>query len=407
MPVRRVALLTAGGLAPCLSSAVGGLIEGYTAAAPDVEIIGYVDGYAGLLGGRSLQVTPEVRAKAHLLHGFGGSPLGNSRVKLTNVADAVKRGLVREGDDPLRVAAEQLTRDGVDVLHTIGGDDTNSTAADLASYLHDNSYELTVVGLPKTIDNDVVPIKQSLGAWTAAEQGTIFARNIVAEHSSNPRMLVVHEVMGRGCGWLTGETARRYHAWVTDRDYAGFGNERERWDVHGVFVPELEFDIDAEADRLRGIMDAIGCVNLFVSEGAGVDTIVAEMTARGEEPPRDAFGHVKLDTINPGAWFGKQFADRLGAEKTMVGKSGYFSRSAAANAEDLALIRRCTELAVDVALGGVSGVIGEDEERGDELRAIEFARIKGGKRFDTSVPWFTELLGELGQPLGKPAAGSH
>jgi diphosphate-dependent phosphofructokinase len=407
MPVRRVALLTAGGLAPCLSSAVGGLIERYTAAAPDVEIIGYVDGYAGLLGGRFLEVTPEVRAKAHLLHRFGGSPLGNSRVKLTNVADAVKRGLVREGDDPLRVAAEQLTRDGVDVLHTIGGDDTNSTAADLAAYLRDNGHELTVVGLPKTIDNDVVPIRQSLGAWTAAEQGAVFARNIVAEHSSNPRMLVVHEVMGRGCGWLTAETGRRYHEWVTAQDYAGFGNERGRWDVHGVFVPELEFDIDAEAERLRRVMDEFGCVNLFVSEGAGVDTIVAEMTARGEEPPRDAFGHVKLDTVNPGAWFGKQFAERLGAEKTMVGKSGYFSRSAAANAEDLALIRRCTDLAVDAALRAESGVIGEDEERGNELRAIEFPRIKGGKRFDTSVPWFGALLAELGQPLGKPAATSH
>ena len=407
MPVRRVALLTAGGLAPCLSSAVGGLIERYTAVAPDAEIIGYVDGYAGLLGGRFLQVTPEVRAKAHLLHRFGGSPLGNSRVKLTNVADAVKRGLVREGEDPLQVAGEQLTRDGVDVLHTIGGDDTNSTAADLAAYLRDHGHGLTVVGLPKTIDNDVVPIKQSLGAWTAAEQGTIFARNVVAEHSSNPRMLLVHEVMGRGSGWLTAETARRYHAWVGAQDYAGFGNGRRRWDVHGVFVPELEFDIDAEAERLRGVMDEIGCVNLFVSEGAGVDTIVSELISRGEEPPRDAFGHVKLDAVNPGAWFGKQFAQRLDAEKTMVGKSGYFARSAAAGVEDLALIRRCTDLAVDVALRGESGVVGEDEERGGALRAIEFPRIKGGKRFDTSLPWFADLLGELGQPLGSPAGTSH
>src|SRR3954451_2941719 len=407
MPVRRVALLTAGGLAPCLSSAVGGLIERYTALAPEVEIIGYLDGYAGLLAGRSFGVSPALRERAHLLHQVGGSPLGNSRVKLTNVADALKRGLVREGQDPLEVAAERLTRDGVDVLHTIGGDDTNTTAADLAAYLQRNGHELTVVGLPKTIDNDVVPIKQSLGAWTAAEQGTVFARNIVAEHSSNPRMLVVHEVMGRGCGWLTAETARRDHAWVGEQQYAGFGNDRRRWDVHGVFVPELQFDIDAEARRLRAIMDEIGCVNLFVSEGAGVETIVAELTARGGEPPRDAFGHVKLDTINPGAWFGKQFAERLGAEKTMVGKSGSFSRSAAANDEDLALIRRCTDLAVDVALDGGSGVVGEDEERGDELRAIEFGRIKGGKRFDTDAAWFTDLLGELGQPLGTPASTSH
>jgi len=52
-------------------------------------------------------------------------------------------------------------------------------------------------------------------------------------------------------------------------------------------------------------------------------------------------------------------------------------------------------------------VVGEDEERGDELRAIEFPRIKGGKRFDTSLPWFTGLLADLGQPIGAPAATSH
>ena len=176
MPVITVAMLTAGGLAPCLSSAVGGLIERYTEVAPDARIIAYLNGYAGLLTGRSVEVTDEVRAHAYRLHAFGGSPIGNSRVKLTNVDDCVKRGLVKPGQDPLHVAAEQLSRDGVQVLHTIGGDDTNGTAADLAAYLRSNGYELTVVGLPKTIDNDVVPIKQTLGAWTAAEQGALYAR---------------------------------------------------------------------------------------------------------------------------------------------------------------------------------------------------------------------------------------
>ncbi len=397
--VRRVAMLTAGGLAPCLSSAVGGLIERYTEIAPEIEIIGYLDGYAGLLAGRSMPVTPEVRAGAPLLHRYGGSPLGNSRVKLTNVADLIKRGLVQEGQDPLHVAAEQLERDGIDVLHTIGGDDTNTTAADLAAYLHSEGYELTVVGLPKTIDNDVVPIRQSLGAWTAAEQSAIFARNILAEHTSNPRMLIVHEVMGRNCGWLTGATALRHHEWVGRQEWLpAYGNDPRSWDVHGVYVPELGFDVQAEAARLRAVMDELGCVNLFVSEGAGVETIVAELERNGEEVPRDPFGHVKLDTINPGAWFAKQFAGLLGAEKTMVQKSGYFSRSAAANADDLRLIKSCTDLAVECALRGEGGVIGHDEDQGGRLRPVEFDRIKGGKRFDTSTSWFSGLLADIGQP---------
>ena len=398
MTVRTVAMLTAGGLAPCLSSAVGGLIERYTEVAPDVRLIAYTNGYAGLLRGDTVEVTPEVRQRAHLLHGFGGSPIGNSRVKLTNVADCVQRGLVQEGQDPLHVAAEQLTSDGVDVLHTIGGDDTNTTAADLAAYLHENGHDLTVVGLPKTVDNDIVPIRQSLGAWTAAAQGSVFAQNIVAEHSSNPRMLIVHEVMGRHCGWLTAATAEAYHLWVAEQDYVpAIGNDPRRWDVHGVFVPERPIDLHAEADRLRGVMDEIGCVNVFLSEGAGVSEVVAELEAAGQEVPRDPFGHVQLDKVNPGAWFAKQFAELLGAEKTMVQKSGYFSRSAAANARDLALIKECTDLAVDSAMRGQPGVIGHDEERGDELRAIEFPRIKGGKAFDTSVPWFADLLESIGQ----------
>ena len=97
MTVRRVALLTAGGLAPCLSSAVGALIERYTELEPEIEIIAYLNGYAGLLGGEHITVTPADRERAHLLHGFGGSPIGNSRVKLTNVKDCVKRGLVSGG----------------------------------------------------------------------------------------------------------------------------------------------------------------------------------------------------------------------------------------------------------------------------------------------------------------------
>ncbi|HET8589581.1 MAG TPA: pyrophosphate--fructose-6-phosphate 1-phosphotransferase [Nakamurella sp.] len=399
MAVRTVALLTAGGFAPCLSSAIGGLIERYTDLAPDVQIIAYRHGYQGLLAGDSITVTDEVRRGAALLHSYGGSPIGNSRVKLTNTADLVKRGLITEGQNPLQVAADRLTADGVDVLHTIGGDDTNTTAADLAAFLEEQGHHLTVVGLPKTIDNDVHPIRQTLGAYTAAEQGALFARNIVAEHNSGARMLIVHEVMGRGCGWLTAATARAYREWLDTRQWLpGIGLTREAWDVHAVYVPEMEIDIDAEADRLRGVMDTLGNVTIFLSEGAGTSSIVAQLEAAGEQVARDAFGHVKLDTINPGAWFGKQFAERLGAEKVMVQKSGYFSRSAAANTADLRLIQSMTDLAVECALRGEAGVIGHDIERGGVLRAIEFSRIAGGKPFDTSESWFTALLDGIGQP---------
>jgi diphosphate-dependent phosphofructokinase len=370
MPKHKVAILTAGGLAPCLASAVGALIERYSARAPEVEIIAYLAGYKGLLKGESIGVIPEVRAKARLLHRHGGSPIGNSRVKLTNVADCVKRGLVAEGEDPLAVAAERLARHGVTILHTIGGDDTSTTAADLAEYLAANGYGLTVVGLPKTIDNDIHPIRQSLGALTAAEQGALFFANIVNEQSANPRMLVVHEVMGRHCGWLTAATARAYRGRLAHRDFLPeFNLGREHLELDAIYLPELAFDLDAEAARLRRVMERKDCVNIFVSEGAAVGEIIAEMEGRGEALERDPFGHVKLDTINVGAWFSSRFGRQIGAEKTLVQKSGYFARSAAPNAEDYRLISAMAEVAVECALAGQPGVVGEDEERGGQMRA--------------------------------------
>lgn len=402
--IKKVALLTAGGLAPCLSSAVGGLIQKWTAVDPNIEIIAYRNGYAGLLKGDSIAVTPEVRQKAELLHHFGGSPIGNSRVKLTNVKDCVKRGLVQEGQDPQHVAAEQLTKDGVDVLHTIGGDDTNTAAADLAAFLAKNGYDLTVVGLPKTIDNDIVPIAQSLGAWTAADEGAEFFSNVVSEHSASSRTLVVHEVMGRHCGWLTAATALSYRKMLDKMEWLeSFGVTRNRREVHAVYIPELNIDLSAEAQRLKAIMDSVGNVNIFLSEGAGVDSIVAEMEKRGEEVPRDPFGHVKIDLINPGKWFADQFAPMIGAGKVLVQKSGYFARSAPANERDLELIAQCVDVAVASARDGVSGLVGHDEEQGNTLRAIEFPRIKGAKPFDTSAQWFTDLLSAINQPKGTPA----
>ena len=337
-----------------------------------------------------------------------GSPIGNSRVKLTNIKDCVKRGLVKEGENPLEVAARQLVKDGVDVLHTIGGDDTNTTAADLAAYLKDNNYDLTVVGLPKTIDNDVFPIRQSLGAWTAAEEGAKYFENVVSEHNANPRMLIIHEVMGRNCGWLTAYTAQVYRDRLNKMQFVpAIGLSKMRKDVHAIFIPEMEIDIKAEAARLKKVMDENDCVNIFISEGAGLEAIVAQMTAAGEEVPRDAFGHVKLDAVNPGKWFGKQFAEMLNAEKVLVQKSGYFARAAAANKEDLKLIKRCANKAVECALKRISGVVGEDEDQGDTLRAIEFPRIKGGKPFDIDVKWFGKLLAAIGQAKGAKVAVKH
>ena len=394
----RVAILTAGGLAPCLSSSIGRLIVQYTKLVPDVEIIGYLNGYKGLLEGNSITIPDNVRYSAELLYKFGGSVLGNSRVKLTNIEDCVKKGYVKKGENPLQIAAEQLAKYGITILHTIGGDDTNTTAAELANYLALNGYKLIVVGIPKTVDNDTIPIKQSLGAWTAAEQGAIFFENVANENTTSSRQLIVHEVMGRNCGWLTAATAFEYKKKLEKKAFLpDIRLAKERWNIDAVFIPEMTLDLPKEMERLSKLMDEKDCINIFLSEGAGVETIVAEMESNGEHVNRDAFGHVRLDELNPGKWFAKKFSKLLRADKTLVQKSGYFARSSPPNDRDLELIMDSADLAVKAALNGQSGVVGQDEDKDGKLSIIDFSRIQGGKPFDISQEWFQNMLKEIGQ----------
>jgi pyrophosphate--fructose-6-phosphate 1-phosphotransferase len=359
-------------------------------------MLGYLNGYKGLLTGESLSIGEDVIKNAEILYEYGGSPIGNSRVKLTNIDDCIKNGYIRKGEDPLKVAADQLVGDNVSILHTIGGDDTNISAGDLINYLKNNNYELTVVGLPKTIDNDIFPIQQTLGAWTAAEQGAIFFENVSNENTTSSRQLIIHEIMGRNCGWLTAATALEYRNRLSNRNFLpSMLLTKERWDLDAVYIPEIEIDIENEMVRLKQRMDEKDSVNIFLSEGAGIESIMHEMDEKNEEIKRDAFGHVRLDKINPGNWFARQFAKKIDADKVLVQKSGYFARSAKPNEKDLSLILDTADMAVECAMKGESGVIGLDEESDNKLACIDFERIKGGKPFNPNEEWFQSLLKEI------------
>ncbi len=365
---------------------------------PDADLIGYLNGYRGLLLGNSISFPDNAHEHSNTLMKYGGSPIGNSRVKLTNVENCVKNGYIEEGENPIEIAAEQLKKDGVNILHTIGGDDTNTMAAELVHYLSENDYGLTVVGLPKTVDNDVFPIARSLGADTAAEQGSIFFENIANENTTSTRQLIIHEVMGRHCGWLTAATAKKYRERLDGKLFVdSMLISRKRWDVDAVYIPEEDLNFEAECERLNKRMADKDGINIFLSEGAGIDTIVNEMETEGEEVPRDDFGHVRLDEINPGQWFAEKFKEKLKADKVLVQKSGYFARSAAPNKFDLELITKSAALASDKALDGKSGVAGLDEDNNNEMSLIDFNRIKGGKPFDTEKEWYQQLKLEINQ----------
>jgi pyrophosphate--fructose-6-phosphate 1-phosphotransferase len=403
-----VAMMTSGGLAPCLSSSIAQLARCWVQSYREGTISGltlrmYLGGYKGMLTGDSIVIPEHQWDSLDSLNTVGGSPIGNSRVKLTNVADCIKKGYVQHGSTPLEVASQQLIKDQVHVVHTIGGDDTNTQAATLSDYLLEkHNGKVAVIGMPKTIDNDVYPIVQTFGADTAAVQGARFFENVVNECTANPRMLILHECMGRDSGYLTAATAQKYRDILNAQDLPvgsdlPFHRKSAR-DIHAIWIPELKLDLVAESARLKKVMDEVGCVNIFFGEGTGVQEIVADMEANGEAVPRDAFGHVTLAKINPGQYFSQHLADNIGAEKTIVQKSGYFARSAAANDFDRQLIGACAEAGVAAAIDGHSGCMGQDEDKPNTpIRAIEFSRIKGGKPFDISQEWFQQMLKEIGQ----------
>ena len=394
----KIACLTSGGLAPCLASTIGALIEKYHSRFTEFEMIGYLHGYKGLLLGNSISFNPELKSNAGILHSFGGSPIGNSRVKLSNTNDCIKNGYIKKGEDPIEVAASQLVKDKVDILHIIGGDDTNTTAGELLSYLKNNSHNTIIVGLPKTIDNDIIPIQQSLGAWTAAEQGAIFFDNISNENTTSSRQLIIHEIMGRHCGWLAAYTAYEYQNKLKKKKFLpDILISQERWGIDAIYIPEMEINFDQEIHRLKKLMDKKDCINIFLSEGAGIEMIINELENSDQKINKDAFGHIRLDEINPGVWFSEQFGKRLNAGKILIQKSGYFARSAAPNSKDLNLIKNSVEVAVESATQKLNGVIGIDEENNNLITCIGFDRIKGGKTFNVKLDWFQTLLKEIGQ----------
>ena len=389
----KIAFLTSGGIAPCLSATIGRLTENYLRDYPDAEIIGYLN---GLPLGNSIPFPKSLSGHSNKFYHLGGSPIGNSRVKLTNINDCIKNGYVKVGQVPLEIAAKQLIRDGVTILHTIGGDDTNTTAAELSNYLRENKYNLNVVGLPKTVDNDVYPITQTLGAWTTAEQGAIFFENIVNENTTSDRQLIIHEIMGRHCGWLTAATALKYRKRLDKMNFIPeIGVVREKWDIHSILLPEDNINLEREGRRLNKIMDKYDCVNVFLSEGAGIDIIISEKEKNGEKILKDPFGHVRLDDINTGEWFANKLAKSLNANKILIQKSGYFGRSARPNKADLELIFELSDYAVKAATKEKNGVIGWDEENNNKLSCIDFNRIKGGKTFDKSLSWYTKMMEEI------------
>jgi ATP-dependent phosphofructokinase / diphosphate-dependent phosphofructokinase len=271
------------------------------------EFVGYRDGWRGPLTGESRPLgVPEVRG----ILPRGGTILGSSR---TNP--------IKEERGVDRIVAT-LERDGVDGLIAIGGEDTLGVAAKL------HEAGVRVVGVPKTIDNDLGATDYTFGFDTAVNiaMGSIDRLHTTAE--SHKRTLIV-EVMGRHAGWIA------LHSGL-----AGGANV--------ILIPEHPFDLDRVCEYIQTRFESQYAPIVVVSEGAEPK----DGMPVAEDAPKDAFGHVRLGGI--GQWLEHEIEQRTGHEARAT-VLGHVQRGGTPTAFDRVLATRFGLHAIDAAHQGAWG----------------------------------------------------
>ena len=345
----RIGVLTGGGDCPGLNAAIRAIA--HRAWMLGDEVHGIREGWAGLLGAGDahLLTHDEIGGILHL----GGTILGSSR---TNPA---------RNEDELRDVERNLAERGITALITIGGDDTLSVSAKLA----ERGY--AVVGVPKTIDNDVRGTDYCIGFDTAASIVGEALDRLHTTAESHRRVMVV-EVMGRDAGWLAMA--------------GGVGGGADL-----IIIPEEKTTLDAIIEHVQLRMEWRKFSIIVIAEGATVGGIGDKTT----EDQVDQFGHPQLAARGIGTRLAEAIESRLRVE-VRVTVLGHVQRGGSPSMFDRVLATRLGAAAVDYVHEGRTGVMAAAQ--GLEIVAVPFAQIIGhnravDRRFYRLVRQFT-LAGE-------------
>jgi ATP-dependent phosphofructokinase / diphosphate-dependent phosphofructokinase len=304
----RIGILTGGGDAPGLNAAIRAVVR--TADRGGHRTSGIRNGWAGALDGAIAELCPkDVRGILPL----GGTILGTSRTNPLNHADGVQRVM------------GQLRGHGIDALIAIGGDDTLS----VAKALHEAAYP--VVGVPKTIDNDLAATDFCIGFDTAVGIVAQALDRLHTTASAHHRVMVV-EVMGRDTGWV-----------------ATMGGLAGGADV--ILVPEFPIDLDEVVDHLHK-RRAEGKDFSIIVVAEGVD--LAGAGTGGEQ--RDAFGHARLADRGVGDALSRHLEAKTGFE-ARVTVLGHLQRGGTPSTVDRIWATRLGVRAAELAIAGCSGVV--------------------------------------------------
>jgi 6-phosphofructokinase 1 len=354
----RAGIVTCGGLCPGLNNVIRSLFlelhYGYGVA----EVLGFRGGYSGLdpaCGVEPVKITPEF---VDGIHQKGGTILSSSR-----------------GPVDIGRAVENLIARKVNILFTVGGDGTQRGANDLYQEARKRGYALSVVGVPKTIDNDVGFVSRTFGFISAIEEAARVIDFAHTEARSVAGGIGLVKLMGRHAGFVTA------------------GAVVASQDVNFALIPEVPFKLENFLAALKERMREKSHAVIAVAEGAGQDLL------ESDGAKHDASGNVKLRDIGP--FLCEQIKSYFKAEGMPVViryfDPSYQVRSCRANCEDAVLCDLFARNAAHAAMAGKTGlVIGFLHERFIHV-PIELLATHV-KRLDPASGWWRSVLAATGQP---------
>jgi len=360
-PETRAGIVTCGGLCPGLNDVIRSLFFEMHHAYGVKEVLGFRWGYQGLdpdHGAEPLVLTPELVDAIHLR---GGTILGTSR------------GPVDTGR-----AVDNLISRRINILFSIGGDGTQRGAREFFQEAQRRGYALSVVGIPKTIDNDIPFVSRSFGFLTAVSEAAEILQRAHTEARSVQNGIALVKLMGRHAGFLTAAATLASQ------------------DVNFTLIPEVPFRLEGEKGFLAALekrMVQRGHAVIAVAEGSGQELLGDS----GDQ--RDASGNIRLSDI--GLFLSHKIEEWFSARRVpfvmRYFDPSYIVRSSPDDAEDAVLCDRFARYAVHAAMAGKTGlVIGLLHDYFIHV-PIELLATQQ-KRLDPESPTWSAVLAATGQP---------
>jgi 6-phosphofructokinase 1 len=317
----RVGIVTCGGLCPGINDVIRGLVMELAFHYGVQRVSGFRNGYQGFIAGYGHAVTDLTPDVVSRIAEDGGTMLGTSR----------------GAQDPTAIV-DCLERQNINALFVIGGDGTLRGAMQIAATARDRGGRIAVVGIPKTIDNDIPYIDQSFGFQTAFAEATKSIRSAHVEAKASPNGVGLVKLMGRHSGFIA--------------CYAALAEP----DANYVLIPEVPFALDGPGGLLEHLLARVrarGHAVIVAAEGAGQDLVPAEQAGV------DASGNKRLHDI--GLFLRTRIADHFAAAGTELNLKyidpSYAIRSVEANPFDSVYCIRLAQNAVHAAMAGRTGMV--------------------------------------------------